>query len=159
PDHTGRDERHGHRQEDDATRDRLVAYTVGEHGDDQAEGDDGAGEKDHPEHVVAQRDQVGVVGENVAVVVQPNELRRVRVEEAEIDRLQRGIDQIDTEEGEARQQPEPRAHPPAPVIGHTAQQPLDQRQIAHQYGRHTEYNNEGEDDAIAHTRSAVSGEL
>ena len=108
----------------DRLGDRLVADPVDQDRDEQPAADRQERQQDEPDDVVAERDQGVAGGEEVDVVVEPDELLLELVLEAQDDRVDRRVDEEDDQEQRARARATARAGRRAGAVRNQAQQPL-----------------------------------
>ena len=114
PDHARGEQRDRHRHEDDRLERHGPAHALQEHGEHEPDRRHERGHDRQPQDVVLDRRGQGVLGEQLLVVVEPDEVRALAVEEAAHDRVDRRVDDPHAEQDRGRGEERDRDAVPAP---------------------------------------------
>ena len=102
PDHARGEQRDRHRHEDDRLERNGPAHALQQHGEHEPDRRHERGHDRQPQDVVLDRRGQGVLGEQLLVVVEPDEVRALAVEEAAHDRVDRRVDDPHAEQDRGR---------------------------------------------------------
>ena len=117
PDHARGEQRDRHRHEDDRLERDGPAHALQEHGEHEPDRRHERGHDRQPQDVVLDRRRQRVLGEQLLVVVEPDEARALAVVEAAHDRVDRRIDDPHAEQDRCRGEERDRDAVPAPAPG------------------------------------------